>query len=185
MSKDKFVLLNLDDDELGEVSNVLSNKSSKKILDYLTNKDFATASDISKELDIALSTTHYNLKKLEEAKLITTNEYHYSEKGREVTHYKLANKYIIIAPGKKRSFLGELKKLLPAFVILGFLSFTIYILENFNSTQDSEAMPMAAESRDLISEDITLFTSLETTLITLAVGLTTLISLALWNKYKK
>jgi len=63
---------------------------------------------------------HYNIKILEEAGLIEVNEYHYSEKMKEVNHYSLANKYVVIAP--KNDVLGlkdKLKSILPSIGIVG------------------------------------------------------------------
>ena len=99
MPSKNFLLLSLEDSKIKKVSNVISNESCRKILDYLSGKD-ATESEIAEKLSIPISTVHYNLQQLMETGLISAEEFHYSEKGKEVSHYKLANKYIIIAPKK-------------------------------------------------------------------------------------
>lgn len=117
MAKNKFLLLSLDDDSAKKIANTINNESARKILDYLADKD-ATESEIVKDLKIPASTVNYNIEQLMNAKLITWEKYHYSEKGKEVRHYSVANKFIIIAPkGDKEGLLELLKKLSPAFLI--------------------------------------------------------------------
>ena len=97
MAKKNFILLSMDDSKIKKVSNVISNDSCRKILDFLAEKE-ATESEIASNLLIPISTVHYNLQQLMETGLVSADEFHYSRKGKEVQHYKLANKYIIIAP---------------------------------------------------------------------------------------
>lgn len=98
MTQDSFILVNLREKEAKRLAQIISNETSRKILDYLSQNKDGTATSIAKELDIPLSTAHYNLKHLLEAKLIQVDEFHYSEKGKEVDHYKISNKFVIIAP---------------------------------------------------------------------------------------
>lgn len=115
MSKNNFLLLSLEDDKINSVANAVSNKSGKKILEQLTEGK-ATESELAKKLNLAISTVHYNLQQLMKAGLVTADEYHYSAKGREVLHYKLANKYIIIAP-RKKGLKEFFKNILPVLLI--------------------------------------------------------------------
>lgn len=121
--KDKFLLVSLEESKTKKIAQVISNPTCHKILDFLAEKE-STETEISKKLNLPISTVHYNLKQLIEAKLIEVEEFHYSSKGREVNHYKLANKYIIIAP--KQATIGDkLKKILPIILICAVL-FPIY-----------------------------------------------------------
>ena len=97
MAKEKFVLVSLQEDKARQLAQLMTNESCRKILDYLADKN-ATESELAEKLDIPISTVHYNLKQLMQGGLVRADEFHYSEKGREVNHYRLANKYIIIAP---------------------------------------------------------------------------------------
>ena len=127
--KDKFLLVSLDDDQSKDLAQVLSNKTSRKILDLLAEKK-ATESAIAKKLGSPLSTVHYNLKQLVKAKLVEVKEFHYSEKGKEVNHYSLANKTVIIAPKQSHAGLMEkLKSLVPAFILVGAVGFAMNILD--------------------------------------------------------
>lgn len=119
MANKNFILLSLEDSKTKKIANVVSNESCRKILDYLAKKE-ATESELSGKLQIPISTVHYNLQQLMETKLISTEEFHYSEKGKEVLHYKLANRYIIISPKGTYGLKEKLKGILPtALITLG------------------------------------------------------------------
>jgi len=116
MTNKNFLLLSLEDSKTKKIANVVSNESCRKILDYLAKKE-ATESELSGKLQIPISTVHYNLQQLMETKLISTEEFHYSEKGKEVLHYKLANRYIIISPKSTYGLKERLKGILPVALI--------------------------------------------------------------------
>ena len=98
MSKKSFLLVSLKEDKAKELAQVISNDTCRKILDHLAEKEDATETEIATTLQLPISTVHYNLHHLMKAGIVNVEEFHYSEKGKEVNHYKLANKYIIIAP---------------------------------------------------------------------------------------
>lgn len=121
MPEENFLLVSLKEDKAKKLAQVISNNTSRLILDHLAKKKDSTESDISKDLKVPLSTVHYNLQHLVDAKLVQADEYHYSAKGKEVLHYSLTNKFVIIAPREaSESFIEKLKKLIPvAAIVLG------------------------------------------------------------------
>ncbi len=151
---ESFMLVSLDEEKAKKLAQVISNGTSTKILDHLAKQPAATETDIGKALGLPLSTVHYNVKQLVDAKLVVGDEYHYSEKGREVVHYKLANKYIIIAPAEeKESFLKKLREFIPAFVLvlgaaailkfLGLLNGTLFAKASATGARDAAFMKVA------------------------------------------
>ncbi len=120
MKEESFVLVSLKEENAKKIAQAISNETCRKILDYLA-KHKATETELSEKLSIPLSTVHYNLQQLVESKLVEANEFHYSKKGKEVTHYSLINKYIIIAPRDEDSIFKKLKNILPS-AIVGFVS---------------------------------------------------------------
>jgi DNA-binding transcriptional ArsR family regulator len=120
MAKDPFLLVSLEENESKALAQVMSNDTARKILDILSKHESLTETDIAKKLDVPLSTVHYNLQALVKANLVKTEEFHYSEKGKEVNHYSLANKLIIIAPKntKIESFRDKLKAIFPVGIIV-------------------------------------------------------------------
>ena len=129
MTKKNFILLSLDDSKAQDIANIVNNKSSKKILDFLADCNDSTESEIAKRLNLPISTVHYNLQQLVKTELVVIEEYHYSKKGKEINHYKLANKYIIIAPGKTRGLANKLRGIFPAFFVTETISKSCSFIE--------------------------------------------------------
>ncbi len=130
MAKESFVLVSLKEEKARILAKVLHNESCRKILEYLTSKE-ATETEIAKKLQIPISTVHYNLKHLSEAGLVIVEEFHYSAKGKEVNHYKLANKYIIIAPKSTFGIKEGLRRVLPVALLVGASAFVIGAIRAF------------------------------------------------------
>jgi DNA-binding transcriptional ArsR family regulator len=151
MAKKKFLLLSLEDAQSKKVADAVGNKSARKILEYLADSD-GTESELAKKLGIALSTVHYNLQQLVKAGLITVDEFHYSEKGREVNHYRLANQYIIIAPKKEQGLREKLRGLLPVVGIMGVFSGGILGVQRFLSGSFASVTSVASDSMDMVVE---------------------------------
>lgn len=107
------MLLSLKEGQSKRLAQVIGNETCRRILDYLAGKEYATETTVAKELGIPLSTAHYNLKALRESGLVDADEFHYSDKGKEVPHYRLANRYIVIAPRKEQNIMERLKRLWP------------------------------------------------------------------------
>ncbi|MBW3013409.1 helix-turn-helix domain-containing protein [Candidatus Woesearchaeota archaeon] len=119
MAKESFILVSLEEGKTKKLAQTISNETCRKILNFLSQKDYATESQISKELSLPISTVHYNLKALQQNGLVEVEEFHYSKKGREVDHYTLANKLIVIAPkAPSESIMNKLKKILPVALIV-------------------------------------------------------------------
>ena len=82
-------------------------------------------------------------------------EFHYSPKGREVNHYKLANKYIIIAPQKISGLREKLKGILPVGLVVLGISGIIKIItltkeKTFSGANEMlKAAPVFTEDRML------------------------------------
>ncbi len=143
MSKESFMMVSLKGDKAKKLAQVMSNPTCMKILEHLAGKE-STETQIAKELNIPLSTVHYNIQQLATAKLVLANEFHYSDKGREVTHYKLAKQYIIIAPDDDDpGFLDRLKKFVPVVIITISLAVVLKTMQFFtNSSATSLASPV-------------------------------------------
>ncbi len=116
MAKEKFLLVSLSENKAKELAQAVANETCRKILDYLADND-ATESELAEKLSVPISTVHYNLQQLQKGGLVIVEEYHYSKKGKEINHYKLANKYIIIAPKSTYGIKEKLKGVLPVILI--------------------------------------------------------------------
>lgn len=142
MTKSNFLLVDLNEPKVKKLAETITSETSRKILNHLTEKE-DTEQNISKALGMPISTVHYHLQRLQEAQLVKVDEFHYSPKGREVNHYKLANKYIIIAPQKVAGLREKLKGVLPVGLIIVGISVIIKLIQ---STPKVESVRYAAES---------------------------------------
>lgn len=116
--KSPFILVSLEEDKAKSLAQVLSNDSCRRILDALSVGE-ASETELAKSLEVPLSTVHYNISLLLKAGLVQVENFHYSDKGKEVNHYALANKYVIIAPkGETLSLRERLSKFLPIVPVL-------------------------------------------------------------------
>ncbi len=195
MADKSFVLMSLKEKETKKLTQVLSNETCRKILEYLSGKEHATESQIAKELGIPISTVHYNLKQLKENKLVTEDEYHYSAKGKEVIHYKIANKYIIIAPTEDPTFMDKLKKFIPIYAVIGAISAVLWGIEQYTplgivreaAPEPIRVMTTEADApmRMLAEEAIPAATTTPSTaLIFLASGIIVLTIVLIWEFIK-
>jgi predicted transcriptional regulator len=151
MAKKNFIMLELDDEKTKKVANVVSNESCRKILDYLAEKE-GTESGIAKDLNLPISTVHYNLSQLMETDLVIADEYHYSEKGKEVNHYKIANKYIIIAPKKINGIAQKLKGIIPAALIAVGVAGVIQFFNIFSSKMSTGRADFLAQEAPFMAK---------------------------------
>lgn len=150
--KNTFMLVSLQENKAKKLAQVISNESCRKILDYLAEKEDATESQISKDLNIPISTVHYNLSALQKGGLVEAEEFHYSEKGKEVNHYKLANKYIIIAPKTTYGIKEKLRGVLPAVTIVGAIALAMQFLGGKTFGAQKLAAPVM-ERADMAMEE--------------------------------
>jgi DNA-binding transcriptional ArsR family regulator len=144
-----FLLISLEEKKAKKIAEAINNETSRKILDHLAKKE-CTESELSKEMNIPISTIHYNLKQLMEAALVVVDEFHYSSKGKEVNHYKLANKYIIIAPRQSDNrFMEALQKILPLTIITAVTGGILTLFGLLNGTGSSNlSMKTAADTAE-------------------------------------
>ena len=165
MPKQNFLLVSLEESQSKQLAEVLSNDTSRKLIDYLSEHEDATETGLSKTLNIPLPTVHYNLQKLKEAQLVTVEEFHYSKKGREVDHYKLANKYIIITPKPVKGIINALKSILPVSVIFAGITFIIAFVadsQKLMSAKIATSTPtFATEASRTISESAPMVQAVE------------------------
>ncbi|MCX8194400.1 MAG: helix-turn-helix domain-containing protein [Candidatus Pacearchaeota archaeon] len=121
----KYLLVSLEDARTKKLADVLSNKTCKRIIDVLSEKE-ATKTEISKILKAPLNTIEYNVNKLVDAGLIEKSKnYFWSAKGKKIEIYKISNKSIVISP--KTS--SKLKTLLAALGISGLATAFISLMK--------------------------------------------------------
>lgn len=88
--------LSLAGGEAKRVARLLSSDSARRVMDAVADES-KSESVLADELGMPLSTVHYNVQRLFEAGLLVSDEFTYSEKGKEVRHYRLASDHIVIS----------------------------------------------------------------------------------------
>jgi len=112
-------MLNLDDPRTARIGEVIGNKTSKRILSLLADKEMSE-SEIALELKLPLNTVGYNIKKLEESELIEKKKgFLWSSKGKRIHKYRVSNKIIVISP--RKIFSG----IIPSVLISGIIALLI------------------------------------------------------------
>lgn len=161
MKNNKFLLISLEDEKAKHLSSVLSNKTCKKIIDLLAEKEMSET-DLADELKQPINTIEYNLKKLVQSGMVEkSTNWFWSVKGKKIAMYKLSNKSIVISPGK--TSIEKLKKLFPVTLIFSLSTIVVGVLtqnkelirdttEKVMFTTNEAGMDMATESAGLIME---------------------------------
>ncbi|ODS40083.1 MAG: hypothetical protein A7315_09645 [Candidatus Altiarchaeales archaeon WOR_SM1_79] len=121
----KIVVLPLDENSK-EISQILANDTARKILETLAEKPLS-ATEIADSLELALTTVHYDIKKLQDAGLIRVVDTRASEKLKEVKIYGPEEKFIVIVPKsvKRSDALETLKKILPLIFVAAVFAFGV------------------------------------------------------------
>jgi len=113
------ILVELDDPRTGKIAEAISNKTAKKILGALSEKEMSE-SELAKILGTGLNTVEYNIKKLVEAGLIEkVGGFLWSVKGKRIYKYRVVNKKIVILPKK------IIRGVIPTVLISGIIAFGI------------------------------------------------------------
>jgi len=114
-------MFDIQDSRAEVIAEVLANKTCKKILSLLAEREMSE-SDVAKQLGLPANTTHYNMQKLVASGFVeTASKFFWSSKGKRIVLYRLSNKKVVISP--KTSFKG----ILPAFIVTGIAAIGISI----------------------------------------------------------
>ncbi|MFH1971987.1 MAG: helix-turn-helix domain-containing protein [archaeon] len=141
---EKYILASLDEKKSKDIANIISNETSRKILDYLGDHDKVAPVELSKKLSIPISTITYNLKQLKEQGLIEVKDFAWSDKGKKVELYSIAKKLIIIAP-KGFDWKNTIKKIIPIALVGAIGTYLIKIFTPVTQLAGQKVM-LAEES---------------------------------------
>ncbi|MDO8508849.1 MAG: helix-turn-helix domain-containing protein [Nanoarchaeota archaeon] len=118
------IMVDLDDPRTEKIADVISNKTSKKILSLLAEGELSE-SEIANKLEIPLNTVGYNIKKLEEVGLIEkVKGFLWSVKGKRIHKYRVSNRKIVISPKH------IVKGVIPSIIVCSVIAFGIKVWIN-------------------------------------------------------
>jgi predicted transcriptional regulator len=138
---DNYISIDLNDSQTKNIAEIIGNKTCKKILNLLAEKEL-NESEIADELNIPLNSVDYNIKKLIKSGLIESSKHKWSVKGKRMPSYKVSDKKVVISP--KRNFSSVL--LIPALLVGGAIAF---VVKNITQTEIISAdLSYAKEAAD-------------------------------------
>ncbi len=135
--------IDLNDPRSADIAEILSNKTCRKILSLIAEKEL-TETEISSKLKIALNTVDYNIKKLVKAGLIESTSHFWSVRGKKMPSYRVSERKIIISP---KSFSSKVLTL-PIVSSLGVL----FVLGKRFFPNQVMSEQIAAKSADVAGE---------------------------------
>lgn len=145
----KYLLFSLEDSRLKSIAEILGNKTSGKIINFLSEKEEASEKDISDNLRIPMNTVEYNVKKMVQARIIEEGKnFFWSPKGRKIKMYRFSNKSIVISP-KSTQLNSQIKQIIPVALISGLAAVAVKF---YFSTQ--QASPILKEEAVALAADV-------------------------------
>lgn len=136
---EKYIMFDLNDSRSDKIAEVMSNKTCKKILNLIAEKELSE-SEIASELSLPLNTVDYNIKNLVEAGMIEpAKNVLWSVKGRRVLKYRVSNKKIVISP--KSMFKG----VIPAILLTGVAAYFVKMITTNNFISGSNRLSDSAQ----------------------------------------
>lgn len=122
--------------QASSLAKILSNKTAQQIIEYVGESNKVTATKIARQLDLAASTVHYNLKALVKGEIVDDSQFTYSEKGKMIIHYSLTNNILVIVPKSQDKFsildsIKSLKSLTPSIIGVGIVGLGYGLLRTF------------------------------------------------------
>ena len=124
---ESYLMIDVNDERTGAIAEILSNKTCKKIIQLLSEKELSET-EIAQKLGSPANTINYNVKKLVDTGLIEQANKFWSVKGKKVSTYKISNKKILISPKP------AIKGILPAAIVTGLLTLGIKFFVSPTST---------------------------------------------------
>ena len=154
-NEETFILVSLEEQKSKELAQVISNDTSRKILEFLGKKE-AAESEIANSLNVPLSTVHYNVQQLVKVGLVESKEFVYSDKGKQVNIYRVSKKLIIISPTKTSNIRENLKQLFVLTLLSMGMAVVVQIVANklFIGSLTNTKMGVA-ESQAAIADTVT------------------------------
>lgn len=141
------LMLDLDDPRTAGIAEVLSNKTCKKILSILAEKEQST-NEIAGLLKLPLTTVDYNIQKLMKVELIEeTSGVFWSVKGKKVKRYTVSDKTLIISP--KSKFNG----VLTALGLSGIIGIAIKYWQDSQIVVQETVQQVAMKSAEMVYAD--------------------------------
>lgn len=131
--------------EASSLAKIISSKTAQEIIKFIDENEKCTATDIKNKLNLPASTVHYNIKALVDSKIVDDSEFTYSSKGKQVNHYSLTNKILIIVP-EKQKISAQLKAFIPGLLTVGGIIGLSLIIKLVKGKANTNIMMKSADT---------------------------------------
>ena len=118
-NEDDVEIISTHDDKAKLVGEILSNDSSRKILNLLNSSKELTINGISQQTGLSLSLVTHHIKRMQSAEIVRISRVGRSVKGQKMNYYCATNQSFLIVPSKEpeTSIKSSLKKFSKFFAI--------------------------------------------------------------------
>lgn len=143
------VKIDIHDPRAAAIADVMANKTCKRILALLAERDELSESDIAQALGAPLNTVGYNMKKLVASGLVEkTKTFFWSVKGKRIPTYRLSRKEIIISP--RRLISTQMLSIFAAGVLAVIIAFALLAPERMSfTTSNNDSLQYFASENEL------------------------------------
>lgn len=136
---DNIKIMSTHDEKVKLVGEILSNDSSRKILNLLNDSNEMTINEIAQNTGLSLSLVTHHIKRMQSAQVIKVSRIGRSVKGHKMNYYSATNQSFLIVPSKEpvNSIRSSLKKFSKFFAIgmAGFVSWVTLNPDNNGGTE--------------------------------------------------
>ena len=161
---DDVEIISTHDEKVKIVGEILSNNSSRKILNLLNSSNEMTINEIAQKTGLSLSLVTHHLKRMQSAQVVKVSKVGRSVKGHKMNYYSATNQSFLIVPSKEpvHSVTSSLKKFSKFFAIgmAGIVSW-VTVRSNISSYsgQESQSAGLRANTDLALSDESDKWTS--------------------------
>jgi len=161
---DDVEIISTHDEKVKIVGEILSNDSSRKILNLLNSSNEMTINEIAQKTGLSLSLVTHHLKRMQSAQVVKVSKVGRSVKGHKMNYYSATNQSFLIVPSKEpvHSITSSLKKFSKFFAIgmAGFVSWiTVRTGNSPYGGQESHSAGLRADTDLSVSDESDKWTS--------------------------
>lgn len=154
---DDVEIISTQDEKAKIVGEILSNDSSRKILNLLNGSNELTLNEIAQTTGLSLSLVTHHLKRMQSVEVVKISRVGRSIKGQKMNYYSATNQSFLIVPSKEpvSSVNASLKKFSKFFAIgmAGFVSWMTVRSDTPYSGQESHSAGLRANTDLAVSDE--------------------------------
>ena len=150
-------IISTHDEKVKVVGEILSNDSSRKILNLLNSSNEMTINEIAQKTGLSLSLVTHHLKRMQAAQVVKISKVGRSVKGQKMNYYSATNQSFLIVPSKEpvHSITSSLKRFSKFFAIgmAGIVSWMTVRSTSQYGGQESHSAGLRADTDFAVSDE--------------------------------